>query len=137
MYCLADSQADQDLDQQRHSAGSSERFVPYGWSQEPKGGVQQNWKRQELSVLDGCVLGCKSGCSTIRKRASNLGTVRDTPRHCKDEKLGKNPCVVASLDADQEAKVRTCTMQASVKLTPRISLVPRPSHTCEKEALVF
>ena len=32
-----------------------QRFVHHGQpSQEPKGGVQQNWK--ELSVLDGCVL---------------------------------------------------------------------------------
>ena len=43
-----------------------------------------------------CTLECKSGCSTTRKRASNPGTARDTctPRHCKDEKLGKKPCVV-------------------------------------------
>ena len=39
---------------------------------------------------------CMSGCSTTRKRAINLETVRDTstPRQCKDEKLGKKPCVV-------------------------------------------
>ena len=35
-------------------------------SQEPKGGVQQNWRRKESSVLD--------GCSTTGKRASNPGT---------------------------------------------------------------
>ena len=38
-----------------------------------------------------CTLGCESGCSTTRKRASNPGTVQDTctPRHWKDEKVGK------------------------------------------------
>ena len=30
VYCLADSQGDEDLDQQRHSAGSSERCVLHG-----------------------------------------------------------------------------------------------------------
>ena len=40
-----------------------------------------------------CTLGCESGCSTTRKRASNPGTVQDTctPRHWKDEKVGKKP----------------------------------------------
>ena len=32
-------------------------FVLHDWpSQEPKGGVQQNWRRQELGVQDVCVL---------------------------------------------------------------------------------
>ena len=49
------SQPDQDLDQQRHSAGSSAKDLcsMVGFL---KGGVQQNWRRQKLSVLDGCVL---------------------------------------------------------------------------------
>ena len=34
-----------------------QRFVLHGWpSQEPMGGVQQNWRRQELGVQDVCVL---------------------------------------------------------------------------------
>ena len=34
------------------------RYVLHGWpSQEPKGGLQQYWRRkEELSVLDGCIL---------------------------------------------------------------------------------
>ena len=83
-----------------------------------------------------CTLGCKSGCTTIRKRASNLGTVRDTPRHSKDEKLGKKLCVVG--DPGRRPGSQSANLyQASVKLTPRISLVPRPSHICKKEGLVF
>ena len=34
-----------------------QRFMLHGWpSQEPKGGVQQNWRRKKLSVLDGCIV---------------------------------------------------------------------------------
>ena len=64
-----------------------------------------------------CTLGYKSGCSTSRKKASNLGTVRDTPRHCKDEKLGKKPCVVGKpgcRPGGQSANL----YQTLVKLTP-------------------
>ena len=82
--------------------------------------------------------GCKSGCSTTRKRASNPGTARDTctPRHCKYEKLSKKLCVVGEpgcRPGSQSANL----YQVSVKSIPRISLMPRPSRTCEKVGLVF
>ena len=53
-HCIAcDNQAQ--LDRQRHS--QVQRFVLRGWpSQEPKRRVQQNWRRKELSVLNGCIL---------------------------------------------------------------------------------
>ena len=74
VHSSIDSQADQVLDQQRHSAGSNAKIcAPWLAFSRAKGGVQQNWRRQELSVL--CTLGCKSGCSTTRKRVSNPGTV--------------------------------------------------------------
>ena len=69
-----------------------------------------------------CTLGCKSGCSTTRKRASNPGTARDTfkPRHCKYEKLSKKLCVVGEpgcRPGSQSANL----YQVSVKSTPRIN----------------
>ena len=47
------------------------------------------------------------------------------------KRLAKSRVWWASLDADLEAKVWTCT-KLSVKLTPRISLVPRLSRTCKR-----
>ena len=87
-----------------------------------------------------CTLGGKHGCSTTRKRASNPRTVQNTctPRHWKDEEAGKKPCVVGKpqwRSGSQSANL----YQVSVKSTPRINLMPRPSRTmsCEKEGLVF
>ena len=78
-------------------------------------GVQHNWRRKELSLLD--TLGCKSDCSTTRKRASNPGTARDSPRHCKDEKLGKKLCVLAEHGC-RPGSQRVDLYEMSVKLTP-------------------
>ena len=91
-HCIA-------LDQQRHSAGSSAKIcTPWlAFLKSQKGGVQQNWRRQELSVQDGCV---HWGARVVvpppgsPKIASNSGTTWDKPRHCKDEKLGKKLCVL-------------------------------------------
>ena len=106
-------------------------------SQEPNYGRSAAELEEAIVECAGwlCTLGCKSGCSTTRKRASNPGTVQDTctPRHWKDEKVGKKPCVAGEPQiGDLEAKVQT-----SVKSTPRINLMPRPFRTCEKECLVF
>ena len=76
-----------------------QRCMLHGWpSQEP------NYRRSAAELEEArvecagwlCTLGCKSGCSTTRKRASNPRTMRDTctPRHWKDEEAGKKPCVV-------------------------------------------
>ena len=69
-----------------------------------------------------CALGCKSGCSTTRKRVSNPGTAQDTCtlRHCKDEQLVKKSCVVG------EPGCRPGTQSANlyqtlVKSTPTLS----------------
>ena len=95
-----------------------------------------------------CTLGCKNGCSTTRMRGLvsvyerliiagvQILIVSSTIRHWKDEKVGKKPCVVGEpqwRSGSQSANL----YQASVKLTPRINLMPRPSRTCEKECLVF
>ena len=57
-------------------------------------------------------------------------------RHCKDERLGKNPCVVGKPEC-RPGSQRVNLYQVSVKSTPRISLMIRPYCTCEKEVLVF
>ena len=56
-----------------------------------------------------CTLGCRSGCSTFRKRASNLGTVGIHPGIARMKSLARSHLWLASMDADQEAKVQTCT----------------------------
>ena len=86
-------------------------------------------QREECSRIGGgkswvcwiwlCTLGCKSGCSTTRKRASNPGTVWNTCtlRHCKDEKLGKKLCAEGEpgcRPGNQSANL----YQVSVKSTP-------------------
>ena len=100
------------------------------------GGVQQNWRRQELSVLDGCVLW---GARVVvlppgRERVIQRDTC--TPSHWKDEEVGKKPCVVG--EPQWRSGSRSANLyQVSVKSTPSINLVPRPSRTCKKECLVF
>ena len=90
-------------------------------------------------MLDGCVLW---GARVVvlppgRERViQELCEIQCTPMHWKDEKIGKKPCVVGEpqwRSASQSANL----YQTSVKLTPRINLMPRPSRTCEKECLVF
>ena len=60
---------------------------------------QQNWRKEELSVLNGCVLwraSLQEWLFYYQEKAGNPGTARDTctPRHCKDENFGKKLCVV-------------------------------------------
>ena len=112
-----------------------QRCMLHGWpSQEP------NYRRSAAELEEArvefagwlCTLGCKSSCSTTRKRASNPGTVRDTctPRHWKDEKVGKKLCVVGKPQWRSGSQSENL-YQASVKSTPRINLVPRLSCTCK------
>ena len=53
------------------------------------------------------------------------------------KRLARSHVWWASLNGDLEAKVQTCIFQVSVKSTPGINLVLRPSCTCEKVCLVF
>ena len=83
-----------------------QRFVLHGWpSQEPKGGVQQNWRRKELSVLDGCVLwgarvvvpppGIDRVIQELREIHPGIARMKSLARSC----------VWPSMDADLEAKL--------------------------------
>ena len=67
-HCITlDSQADQDLDQQRHSAGSSAKI-----------GLLKCQRRRAAQLEEArvecagwlCTLGCESGCSIVRKEES-------------------------------------------------------------------
>ena len=98
------------------------------------GGVQQNWRRQELSVLDGCVFW---GARVVvlppgRERViQELCEIHVHPGIGRMKRLARS-CVVGEpqwRSGSQSANL----YQASVKSTPKINLVPRPSHTCKKE----
>ena len=110
-HCITlDSQPDQDLDQQRQSAGSSVKICA-SWLAFSKVKGSSAAELEEARVVCAgclCTLGCKSCCSTTRKRAR---TTRDTCtiRHCKYEKLGKKLCVVGEPGCRPGAKVRTYT----------------------------
>ena len=76
-HCIAlDSQADQDLDQQRQSAGSSAKIcAPLLAFSRVKGRSAAELEEARVECAGClCTLGCKSGCSTTRKRASNPGS---------------------------------------------------------------
>ena len=67
-HCIAlDSQADQDLDQQRHSAGSSAKnCAPWLAFSRAKGRSAAELEEERVECAGWlCTLGCKSGCSTI------------------------------------------------------------------------
>ena len=136
-HCITlDSQPDIDLDQQRHNAGSSAKiFVLHGWlSHESKGGVQQNWRRQELSVQDVCVLW--STRVVVSCPCRKPGTMQDTCtlRHCEYEKLGKKLCVVGEPGCRPGAKVRTYTKCQSSQ-APELVLFPNP-FTCVRKRVL-
>ena len=90
-----------------------QRFVLHGWlSQESKGGVQQNWRRQELSVLDGCVLwGARvvvppPGRERVIQELCEIHVHSDIANM---KKLGKKLCVMGEPGCRPGAKVRTYT----------------------------
>ena len=97
------SQPNQGLDQQRHSASSSAKIcVP--WLAFSRAKRRSATELEEARV--GCVytLGCKSGCSTTRKIASNPGDTC-TSGIAKVKSFMARTCVWwASLDADLEPK---------------------------------
>ena len=112
-----------------------QRFVLHGWpSQEPKGGVQQNWRRQELGVQDVCVLWGARVVIPPPGRERVIQELREIHVHsgiAKMKSLARSCVWWVSLDADLEPK---CEPIPSVsQVDPRV--VPRPFHMYEKEGL--
>ena len=109
-----------------------QRFVLHGWpSEEPKGGMQQNWQRKELSVLNGCVLRGARVVVPPPGRERVIQELREIHVH-----PGTKLCVVGE-SGYRPGSQSVNLYQVSVKLTTRISLVPRPSRMSEKMCLVF
>ena len=133
--CHLDSQPDQDLDQQRHIAGSSVKIcTPWFAFSRVKGRTAAELEEARVECAGClCTLGCKSGCSTTRKRVSNPGTTQDTCtlRHCKYEKLGMKLCVVGEPGCRPRAEVRTYTKCQSSR-PPELVLFPNP-FTCVRK----
>ena len=96
-------------------------------------GFLKSQREEELSAQDVRTLGCKSGCSTTRKRASNLETMQDTCtlRHCKFETFGKKLCVVGKPGCRPGAKVQTYTKCQSSQ-HPELVLFPN-NFTCVRK----
>ena len=83
----------------------------HGWpSQEPKAGVQQNWRRQELSALAGCVLWDARVVVRPPGREQVIQELCELHVHpgiARMKSLARNRVWWASVDADLEAKVQT------------------------------
>ena len=71
-----------------------------------KGGVQQNWRRQELSVLDGCVLWGARVVVPPPGRERVIQELRELhPGIARMKSLARSSVWWLSMDADLEAKV--------------------------------
>ena len=85
------------------------RFVLHGWpSQELKGGLQQYWRRkEELSVLDGCVLWGARVVVPPPGREQVVQELHEThPGIAQMKGLARSYVWWPSMDADLEAKVQ-------------------------------
>ena len=111
-----------------------QRFVVHGWpSQEPKGGVQQNWRRQELSVLDDCVLW---DTRVVVQPPGRERVVKELPEiHARMKVWQEAVCGGrAFMQLDLEAKVRTCTKCQS-RRPPELVSCPDPLAYARKRVL--
>ena len=102
------------------------------------GGVQQNWRRQELSVLDGCVLW---GARVVvlppgRERViQELCEIHVHPDIGRMKRLARSRVWWASLNGDLEAKVQTCTKRQSSRPPELISCPDSLAHARESGIL--
>ena len=97
------------------------RYVLHGWpSQEPMGGLQQYWRRkEELSVLDGCILWGARVIVPPPGRDRVIQELHEThPGIARMKSLARSYVWWPNTDADLEAKVRTCTECQSSRLPP-------------------
>ena len=104
-----------------------QRFVLHGWpSQEPMGGVQQNWRRQELGVQDVCVLWGARVVVPPPGRERVIQELHEIHVHsgiAKMKSLARSCVWWASLDADLEPKC---------KPVPSVSQVNPQNQCCAK-----
>ena len=97
------------------------RYVLHGWpSQEPKGELQQYWRRkEELSVLDGCILWGARVIVPPPGRDRVIQELHEThPGIARMKSLARSYVWWPNMDADLEAKVRTCTECQSSRPPP-------------------
>ena len=87
------------------------RFVLHGWpSHEPREELQQYWRRrEELSVMDGCILWGARVIVPKPGREQVLQELHEThPGIAKMKSLARSYVWWPNIGADLEAKVRTC-----------------------------
>ena len=110
------------------------QFVLHGWlSQESKGGVQQNWRRQELSLLNGCILWGARVVVPPPGKERVIQELREIHVHSgiAKIKLGKKLCVVGEPGCRPGAEVRTYTKCQSSR-PPELVLCP-DRFTCVRK----
>ena len=88
------------------------RFVLHGWpSQEPRQDLQQYWRRkEELSVMDGCILWGARVIVPPPGRESVLRELHEThPGIARMKSLARSYVWWPNMNADMEAKVQACS----------------------------
>ena len=83
------------------------RYVLHGWpSQEPKGGLQQYWRgKEELSVLDGCIIWGARVIVPPPGRDRVIQELQEThPGIARMKSLARSYVWWPNMDADPEAK---------------------------------
>ena len=106
--------------------GQVQRFVLHGWpSQEPKERLQQYWRRkEELSVLDGCVLWGARVIVPPPGREQVIQELHEThPGIARMKSLARSYVWWPNMDGDLEAKVRTCSECQSNRPPPASALL--------------
>ena len=92
------------------SGSSAKICAPWLASQEPKGGVQQDWRRKELCVLDDCVLWGARVVVPPPGRDRLIRELREIhPGIARMKSLARSCVWWPSMDADLEGKLQTCT----------------------------
>ena len=104
------------------------RYVLHGWpSQEPKGELQQYWRKEELSVLDGCILWVARVIVPPPGRQRVIQELHEThPGIARMKSLARSYVWWPNMDADLEAKVRTCSECQSSRPPPASAPLHRP-----------
>ena len=125
-----------ELEEEELSVGLLKRQIQIIW------GLQQDWRRQGSSVLDGCVLW---GASMVvlppgkERVIHELCKIHVHPGIGRMKRLARSRVCMVGKPQWRSGSQSANLYQVSVKSTPRINLMPRPSRTmsCEKEGLVF
>ena len=122
-----------ELEEEELSVGLLKRQIQIIW------GLQQDWRRQGSSVLDGCVLW---GASMVvlppgkERVIHELCKIHVHPGIGRMKRLARSRVWWASLNGDLEAKVQTCTKCQSSR-PPELISCPDPLAQCHVRKRVW